>query len=70
VHWWQRATVDLSHYPTGRVVRLRLDVRKAPTGEDATVDDPRGESPIGYTWSYLECRIGQCYPIWEPLIGS
>jgi hypothetical protein len=26
--------------------------------------------PIGYTWSYLACRIGHCVPIWQPCIGS
>jgi hypothetical protein len=26
--------------------------------------------PIGYTWSYLACRIGHCVPIWQPFIGS
>jgi hypothetical protein len=25
---------------------------------------------IGCTWSYLACRIGHFFPIWQPLIGS
>jgi hypothetical protein len=23
--------------------------------------------PIGYTWSYLACRIGHLVPIWQPI---
>jgi hypothetical protein len=26
--------------------------------------------PIGYSWSYLACRIGHFIPIWQPCIGS
>jgi hypothetical protein len=24
--------------------------------------------PIGYTWSYLACRIGHLAPVWQPLV--
>jgi hypothetical protein len=30
---------------------------------------PTITEPIGYTWSYLACRIGQLLPVWQPLIG-
>jgi hypothetical protein len=26
--------------------------------------------PIGQTWSYLACRIGHLFPIWQTAIGS
>jgi NAD(P)-dependent dehydrogenase (short-subunit alcohol dehydrogenase family) len=26
--------------------------------------------PIGYTWSYLACRIGHLVPIWQACTGS
>jgi hypothetical protein len=26
--------------------------------------------PVGYTWSYLACRIGHFVPIWKPSIGN
>jgi hypothetical protein len=25
--------------------------------------------PIGYNWSYLACRIGHMFPIWQLLVG-
>jgi hypothetical protein len=38
------------------------------------VDDGAGlqsqVKPIGYTWSYLACRIGRLVLIWQPLIGT
>jgi DNA gyrase/topoisomerase IV, subunit A len=26
--------------------------------------------PIGYTWSYLACRIGDCVPIWQVVLNN
>jgi hypothetical protein len=25
---------------------------------------------MGYTWSFLTCKIGHCIHVWEPIIGS
>jgi Transmembrane amino acid transporter protein len=60
-----------AYYPTFVLqVTLAAFVLRAHTTELLQRPEFTSLKPIGYTWSYLACRIGHWVPIWQPIIGS
>jgi hypothetical protein len=40
-----------------------------PRGPEIALQALESLKPIGYTWSYLACRVGYLVPIWQWLCG-